>query len=877
VIGKLVGGYQIVSLLGAGGMGEVYRAQDTKLGRDVAIKVLPAFFATDSDRLARIAQEARLLAALNHPNIATIHGLEDIDGTRALVMELVDGPTLAERLRRDSRHTTRAGLSVADALTLAAQIAAALEAAHEKGIIHRDLKPANIMFTHDGRIKILDFGLAKAFSTEATDSDPSRLLTVTATELHRVEGIAGTPAYMSPEQARGQVLDKRTDIWAFGCVLFEMLTGAVAFSGATVSDTVAAVLEREPAWDMLPADTPLRIRQLLRRCLEKDLKRRLRDIGDARIEIDDARSGAPEVGVQATPRKRRAPLAWTMLAVASAGAAAIAGWVLHRPAVALEKRLEIATPPTSDASLAISPDGLKVVFTASSAGRSQLWLRLLNSNVATPLAGTERASNPFWSPDSRSIGFFADSKLKRMDIDGQSAKTLAFAAVYMGGTWNHDGTIVFANNPGGPLLRISAEGGEPVAATRVQTPQQRGHLAPWFLPDGRHFVFFVTGSPESRGVYIGQIDRFDATRLFDADTPAVYAEPGHLLFIRDGRLLAQAFNPDRIALSGEPFPIAEQVTTGTMLSASAAGPIVYRAASVSHLQNQLVWLDRSGRELDKVVYPANAVPGLALSHDSRRIAVYRLVNGNMDVWAYDTARRAWDRITFDPGDDIWPLWSPDDRRMVFGSARGTDIVSLYWKVLSAPPGSEELLLSTNYGAFPMDWSSDGRFLLYDSIGKKSGSDLWGLPLEGDHKPFEVVRTDFEEGLGQFSPDVRWIAYQSDRTGRVEIYLRPFPGPGADLLVSTDGGTQPRWSASGRELFYVGEDDRLMAVPIQFSPDRKTAEPGKPLGLFATALGRQYVYRQRYAVLENDRFVTNSYVEAGTASPITVILNWKPVR
>jgi Tol biopolymer transport system component len=876
VIGRQVGGYQIVSLLGAGGMGEVYRAQDTRLGRDVAIKVLPAFFAADADRLAQIAREARLLAALNHPNIATIHGLEDSDGIRALVMELVDGPTLAERLRRDSRHMTKAGLSVADALAVAAQIAEALEAAHEKGIVHRDLKPANIKFTHDGRIKILDFGLAKAFLSQA-DSDPSRLLTMTATELHHVGGIAGTPAYMSPEQARGQVLDKRTDIWAFGCVLFEMLTGTAAFSGATVSDTVAAVLEREPAWSVLPPDTPFRIRQLLRRCLAKDPRRRLRDIGDARIEIDDARGGATETGVQPAPRKFRAPLAWITLAIGLAAVAAIAGWVLHRAPVALERRLEIMTPPTSDASLAISPDGLKVVFTVSSAGRSQLWLRLLNSGLARPLAGTERASFPFWSPDSRSIGFFADSKLKRMDLDGQSAKTLAMAAVYLGGTWNSDGMIVFANNPGGPLLRIPAEGGEPVAATRVETPQQRGHLAPRFLPDGRHFLFLVTGNPESRGVYIGQLDRFEATRLFDADTPAVYADSGHLLFIREGKLLAQSFDPDRFALSGEAFPIAEQVTTGTMLSASAAGPIVYRTASVSTLQNQLTWLDRSGRELDKVVYPANAVPGPALSHDSRRIAAFRLVNGNMDVWAYDTARRAWDRITFDPGDDIWPLWSPDDRQMVFGSARGTDVVNLYRKILSAPPGSEELLLSAERGAFPMDWSSDGRFVLYDDLGKKSGSDLWAVPLAGDRKPFEVVRTDFDEGLGQFSPDVRWIAYQSDRTGRVEIYLRPFPGPGADLLVSTDGGTQPRWSPNGKELFYVGEDDRLMAVPIQFSADGKTAEPGKPVSLFATALGRQYVYRQRYVVLANDRFVTNSYVESGTASPITVILNWKPVR
>jgi len=863
-----IGPYEVVGSIGAGGMGEVYRARDTRLDRNVAIKALPAQFASDPDRLARFGREAKLLASLNHPNIAGIYGVEEIQGANYLVLEYIDGQSLAERL-------TKAALPLDEVLDIARQICYGLEAAHEKGIIHRDLKPANIMLTRDGQVKVLDFGLARVAEPAGdTDQVNSPTITALATQL----GVMlGTAAYMSPEQARGRSVDKRTDVWAFGCVLYEMLAGRVAFAGATGSDTVAAVLERAPAWDGLPADTPSTIRRLLRRCLEKDSKRRLRDIGDARIEIDDVRSGAAPTDRQPAPQGARKALVWTLVTVTLTSAAAITAWMLRPLPVPRERRLEISTPPTSDASLAMSPDGLKVVFTATSGGRSQLWLRQLDSGVARPIAGTDRASNPFWSPDGRSIGFFADGKLRRMDIDAGSAKALAAAAVYMGGTWNNDGTILFANNPGGPLLRISAEGGEPVAATRVESPRQRGHLAPQFLPDGRHFLFFVTGSPEARGVYIGQVDRLEARRLFDADTPAVYAAPSHLLFVREGKLLAQEFNSASLAVSGDAFPLAEQVTAGTTISASAAGPIVYRTASAGTLQQQLISLDRSGRELEKIVYPANAVPGPALAHDGRRIATYRLVNGNMDIWSYEIARRTWDRITFDPGDDIWPLWSPDDRRMVFGSARSTAVVNLYSKVLSAAPGSEQLLLSTPRGAFPMDWSADGRFLLYDELGTNGTSDLWALPLEGDRKPFEVVRTDFDEGLGQFSPDGRWVAYQSDRTGRVEVYVRPFPGPGTDVVVSTDGGTQPRWNPDGKELFYIADDDRLMSVPIQFSADGKSPEPGKPVGLFATALGRRYVYRQRYVVLPNGRFVTNSYVDDGGASPIMVILDWKPSR
>ena len=880
--GTRLGPYEILSLLGAGGMGEVYRARDTKLGRDVAIKVLPSFLANDPDRLARLAREAQLLAALNHPHIATIHGLEDADGVRALVMELVEGLTLAEILAQASSRKAKASLPLADTLKIGSQIAEALEAAHDKGVIHRDLKPANIKCTHDGHVKVLDFGVAKAFSSDGTGSDVSHLPTMTATELH-LGAIVGTPAYMSPEQARGQGTDKRTDIWGFGCVLYEMLTGRAVFLRETVSDTIAAILEREPEWDALPAQTPVAIRQLLRRCLDKDPRRRLRDIGDARIEIDDVRNAPQQdrriAQVSAGSRRR---LAWaSALAVVVSIGIATATWVLRPTATAPEVRLDIDTPPTSDRSLAISPDGRRIVFVARSEGQSRLWLRELDSPEARPLPGTVRASSPFWSPDSRSIGFFTDARqLARMDLAEGSVRILASTPAPNGAAWSKDGTIIVSRNPGNPLFRLSAGGGELVAVTRFESPQQSEQSFPQFLPDGRHFLFFVTGSPEARGVYLGQLDGLETRRLFDADTPAVYTSTGHLLFVREGKLWAQDFDSGRLEVRGDPFPIAEHLAGRTTLSTSAAGPIAYRTAPADSGQRQLVWVNRSGREIDKVIYPNTAAEGPSLSRDGRRVAVFRSANGNMDIWSYETGRRTWNRVTFDSGDDIFPLWSPDGTGMVFGSNRNGGRMNLYRKVLDAPPGSEALLLSTSQPKFPMDWSPDGRFLLYDSLDPKRGFDIWALPLEGDRQPFAVVQTDFSERLAQFSPDGTWIAYQSDKTGRVEIYVQPFPGVGGDSRVSIDGGSQVRWNPNGKELFYLAPDDRLMAVPMRVASNGKAVEPGAPVGLFATNVGSgaQNTNRQQYMVApDGQSFVMNSVLGEASASPITVILNWKPRR
>jgi Tol biopolymer transport system component len=871
--GTRIGPYEIVSALGAGGMGEVYRARDTTLGRDVAIKLLPASVAADPDRVARFAREARLLAALNHRHIATIHGFEDSGGAGALVMELVEGPTLDEKIAQDDWRHAKPAARLSQTLAIARQIAEGLEAAHGQGIIHRDLKPANIKLSRDGTVKVLDFGLAKALSSDAA---PSAGPTITGTALP-AGTIVGTPAYMSPEQARGLALDKRTDIWAFGCVLYELLTGRMAFPGKTISDTIAAILERDPDWSALPPQTPAGLRRLARRCLEKDPDRRLHDIADARLEIEDAASPASADASIAPARGRnRTWIAWTtVMAVAALGAGAAAIVALRPPPAVPEARLEINTAPTRDASIAISPDGLSILYVIRAVG-PQLWLRALDSPAPRLLPGTEHATTPFWSPDGRSIGFYADGMLKRMDLEGGSPQTLSLrSAVPLGGAWSRHGTILFADSPGGPVLRVAASGGSPTPATKVDTPRQRGHLGPLFLPDGRHFLFFVNGSAEASGVYVGELDSFDTTRLFEADGPAEYAESGHLLFPRNGKIYAQRFDADRRVVSGEPFVVADTGGRPT-LSVSATGTIAYRLAPPDSGQRQLIWLDRDGRELDKVVYAETAAQGPALSHDGRRLAIYRFVDRNMDIWTYDIRRRTWDRITSEPGDDIYPLWSPDDASMIYGAVRKTDRVNLYRRLLNAPPASEEALLESPNGSFPMDWSADGRFVLYNTFGK--GNDLWALPLDGDRKPFEVAATDFNDSLGQFSPDGHWVAYQSDRTGRSEIYVRPFPGPGSDTRVSTDGGAQVRWNPSGKELFYVAEDDRLMAVPVSLSADRKGFEPGTPAALFVTNIGSTAVlkYRQQYVVSHDGQsFVMQSVVGGASASPISVILNWKP--
>ena len=871
--GTNLGPYEVLAKLGEGGMGEVYQARDTRLGRVVAIKVLPSDLAADPGSRERFDREARIISSLSHRHICALYDVGRQDGIDFLVMEYLDGETLADRLARGP-------IPVAESIAIAKQIADGLETAHDKGIVHRDLKPANIRITSDGTVKVLDFGLAKAGALATGVADRSSALTVMSTTPGLV---VGTVAYMSPEQVSGREADRSSDVWAFGCVVYELLTGRRAFDGDSPGEAFADILKSEPAWQRLPSDTPASTRRLLRRCLQKDHRQRLRDIHDARLELEEHESAASESALVNTARVHaRERLVWIcVLALFGVIAGVLGMLVLRGTPAAPELRLEINTTASRNAALALSPDGSKIVYSASAEGGPQLWLRSLDSETARPLPGTERGGTPFWSPDGRSIAFIADTRLKRLNVDDGSTQTLVSGVpVPLGGSWNRDGTILFGNNPGGPIFRVSSTGGEPVAVTRVDAPRHRGHMFPRFLADGPHFLFYVTGIPEARGVYIGELDSANVKRLFDADSPALYLASGSVVFIRGGKLLAQDFDSDRLEVTGEPLLIADHVRGDSVASVSPNGTVAYRTPPAESGQRQLIWVDRSGREIGKEVYADNSAFGLDWSRDGRRIAVYRFANQNMDIWSFETSRRVWERLTVGAGDDIYPVWSPDGSSIVSGSVRTTNFVDLYQTFLGSAHGREQLLLASPVAKFPMDWSPDGRFVLYVTLESKGGFDLWALPMDGDRTPIAVVQTEFNEGLAEFSPDGRWIAYESDKTGRREIYVRPFPGPGNDFLASTSGGSQVRWNPNGKELFYIGADDRLMALPITASSDGKTVDFGTQTPLFATNITSPGVntFRPQYAVSPDGRsFVLQSLVGQANASPITVILNWKPKK
>ena len=663
------GPYEITAKIGAGGMGEVYRARDTKLDRDVALKILPAAFASDPERLARFEREAKTLAALNHPHIAHIHGLEESDGVRTLVLEFVDGPTLADRIAHGP-------IPINEALTIARQIAEALEAAHDQGIIHRDLKPENIKVRTDGTVKVLDFGLAKALDpTSAATADVTASPTITAPALMTGAGmIVGTAAYMSPEQARGKAVDRRTDLWAFGCVLFEMITGRRVFPGATVSDTIAAVLERSPDWTALPPATPPRLRHVLAHCLDKDPKHRWRDIADVRIELDDAEAWRPQTD-RVSPKTSRAAerAAWALLVALAAAVAAVATPMFRTAPAPAEIRFNLLFPrgvAAHSAQLAISPDGQQIVVAPSFQQPSPLWLRPLASTSGRLLTGTEGASFPFWSPDGQSIGFFADQKLKRLDVNSQAIQILADAPVARGGAWQADDTILFAPNATGPLFRVPATGGQPTVATHLQKGQN-DHRAPFILPDGLHFLYYARGEAQVRGVHVARLDGTETKRLLDADGAAVYARSGHLLFPRQGELLAQSFDAIRLTLDGEAFRVADSVSVNpgislASLSASASGPIAYGTDSIR--RTQFAWFDRSGRRLETLGTPdQRSLANPSLSPDGGRIAFGRLVGGNWDVWLIDM-QGALSKFTSALSIDWNPVWSPDGQQIFYQSS-----------------------------------------------------------------------------------------------------------------------------------------------------------------------------------------------------------------
>ena len=870
LIGRQIGVYQLRALLGAGGMAEVYRARDTKLGRDVAIKILSQSVTTDPDLLARFEREARVLAALNHPNIATIHGIEQSDGVRGIVIELVEGETLAERIRRGR-------LPIPEVLDNARQITEALDAAHEKGIVHRDLKPANIKITAAGVVKVLDFGLAKvALADGVTSQAPTRTSDGT-----RAGVLLGTVPYMSPEQARGHAVDKRTDVWAFGCVLYEMFTGRSAFAGETISDTIAAILGREPDWQALPGTTTANVRRLLQRCLAKDPKRRLRDIGDARVELDDAME-SPRHATE--PRKALPGWMW---AVASALVALGLGLVwtithLREPAVEMRTLRLTVNPPEGtefrpDSGVAISPDGRLLAFVTGSPGGVKLWIRPLDSLEARELPGTDAAAFPFWSPDSRSLGFFAAGKLKRVEVAGGLPTVICDVGVGRGGAWNEGGVIIFNAVNDGPLLRVSATGGMPVPFTTIDTAQkENSHRFPQFLPGGRQFLYFVRS--ENSGVYLGSLERpHEKIRLLNSSTNAVFAadrnqQSGHLFWARDGALMAQAFDPQKELLMGEAITVAEVggetgISGLAAVSVSNNGTLFYGGAGIGRYQ--LTWYGRDGKPLGILGQPQR-YGALRISPDGKRLALSR----NGDLWQMELARGVSTRVTFD-GNGISgaPVWSPDSQRIAY--------------TMGAPPnvfvanangtGTAERLIETRDTLLTEDWSPNGEFLLYlvtpNDISSRAQPDLWVLPMAPDHKPASFLTTPFQEGPSQFSPDGKWIAYTSNESGRNEIYVQGFPVSGSKWPVSSNGGDWVRWRKDGQEMFYVAPDRTVMSVVVL--PASRSLEFGTPSALFALPATFDSNNTYPYDVMpDGQRFLALAPAPDAEEVPMTVIVNWQ---
>ena len=875
--GSKLGPYEILSAIGAGGMGEVYRARDTRLERTVAVKVLPEHLTSNEDLRQRLEREAKTISQISHPHICALYDVGREGDRDYLVMEYLEGETLAARLDKGAlpaEQLLRYGIEIADAL----------DKAHRLGIVHRDLKPGNVMLTKTG-VKLLDFGLAKfqaaardnvisGTSVLATQAQASQPLTERGTVL-------GTFQYMAPEQLEGGEADSRSDIFAFGAVLYEMATGRKAFSGKSQASLIGSILRDDPpSVNEIAPMTPPALNRVIKTCLAKDPEDRFQTAHDVKLQLQWIAEGGSQVGLPApvaARRKSRERLAWSVAAAAIVAAALLgAGYLRRAPAKATPIRFEIPTPEGVSLIDApkISPDGKILAFNASdSSGRPRIWVRPLSALTAQPLAGTEGATRPFWSPDSRFLGFFAEGKLKKIEISGGPPQKICDYPTGSDGTWSPAGVILFDGRTGDPIQRVSAEGGMPTVAVKADASRKETMVAwPEFLPDGRHFLYEAQGQKAEDHMYrIGSLDSKDTRALAPAQSLVTYAPPGHLLFVRESTLVAQPFDAKAMKTTGEPVPLAEHVgTIATGLarfSASRNGVLAYRTGDSG---SRLVWFDRDGKELSAVGDPGD-YGDMMLSPVGDRLAYVTndARGGKADIWIRDLARGASSRFTFDPAEDVEPLWSPDGKTIVFSSNRGGNF-DLYTKAAGGG-GQEQPLFQSDEAKFAYDWSRDGRYITFQSRGKKTGWDLWVLPTFGDRKPILFLQTPFNELRPAFSPDGRWIAYQSNESGRPEIYVQNFPGPGGKWQVSTAGGVEPAWRTDGKELYYAASDQKLMAVDIQAG---ETFEAGVPRPLFRATVQPIGNVRSHYlASADGQRFLLLSPLGRESMVPTTVVVNW----
>ena len=867
--------YSILDKIGEGGMGEVFRARDTRLGRDVALKFLPESLANDAERLARFEREAQVLASLNHPNIAAIHGFEHIDGKRFLVLELVEGEDLSQRL-------VRGPFSWQEALPIAHQIAEALEAAHEENIVHRDLKPANILLTPMGTAKVLDFGLAKSWESDSAKANLTNSPTILSNSPSMTGVIMGTAAYMSPEQARGLSVDKRADIFAFGCVLYEMLTGKQCFGGATISDILAAIIRADPDWDALPRQLPQSIVRLLHRCLDKEPKTRLRDIGEARIALYRALHGpeeeTPTDVVASTPAvKRRAALLPWVLAVAFAVVAGVFARQAFKPTPAPEMtQTSILTPEGVRLNLrgvhpgpvAISPDGKRIVYTGrESGGIARLYLRDLDKMETRALRGTEDAGYPFWSPDGRSVAFFSSGRLKRVDIAGGPPRRICEAPVGKGGTWNANGMILFAPTFTGGLYVVSENGGETREVTRLRTDQgENSHRFPRFLDDGEHFIYLARHGGEANKIRVASLAGDLDKEIMVSSTHADYAS-GYLFYVRETTLIAQPFDSKEWRIFGEPVTIADPVrfipaAARGVFDVSRNGRVVFQSGT-SVMGSQMLWRTMEGEEISRlgeVIIQDNP----QISPDGRYVAFEAFTSGGGtgDIWVHDLEREVKSRFTFDMSADEDPVWSPDGKRLAFSSARDGKF-GIYTKEFGGA-STAELFLETSGLVFPTDWTAN--YIVYFATDSTNVGNIMAVPVQGDRQPIAIVATEHGEYNGIVSEDGQWLAYISDESGAMECYLTSFPDAQRKWQISTNGGIQPHWDPLGKGIYYLSADGFLVFVEVEWHD--KTVAIGAARNIFEVpnAISYQIAAAGKRVLLLED-------ADTGSAAPLTLITNW----